>query len=113
MKVRQGFVSNSSSSSFMICLRKEDYKEVFNSLSKLEQELVKHLHPIDKKVFGLDLKIISGTSGNYDSFEDFVIDIDLTDEEEERLDDDGAACIFDDVYKKFEAKEHFQHGVDF
>lgn len=113
MKIRNGFVSNSSSSSFMICLKAEDYNEVYKTLSPLEQELVNHLRPENKKVFGLNLKIISGTCGNYDSFEDFETNIeDLTEEEQDKL-EEGPSCMFDDVLKKFRKKDNFEHGVDF
>jgi hypothetical protein len=49
MKIRTGFVSNSSSSSFVIFLKEKDYEEVYNELSPLEKELVDYLEPQTKK----------------------------------------------------------------
>jgi hypothetical protein len=51
MKIRTGFVSNSSSSSFVIFLKEKDYEEVYNELSPLEKELVDYLEPQNKKWF--------------------------------------------------------------
>ena len=114
MKVRQGFVSNSSSSSFVVFLKKEDYKEVYNRLSNLEKELVNYLKPTNKKAFGLDIVCISGVSGNCDSFEEFSTNIELTNEEQEALEGEGAHCIFDEkIYKKFLEKDHLEGGEDF
>lgn len=113
MKIRNGFVSNSSSSSFMIALKEEDFNEIYKGLSPLEKELVDHLGTEEKKAFGINLRVLSGMEGNYSSFEDFSSDLELTEEEESDLDDQGPECIFDKVLDKFRAKDHFEHGESF
>jgi len=44
MKIRNGFVSNSSSSSFVLIIS----ESVTNKLTKIEQELIKELGSYDK-----------------------------------------------------------------
>jgi len=51
MKIRSGFVSNSSSSSFVMIVKKEAYENVFSNLSKLEQKLAEDLFK-ETNVFG-------------------------------------------------------------
>ncbi|MCK9428925.1 MAG: hypothetical protein M0R17_02800 [Candidatus Omnitrophica bacterium] len=98
----------------MICLKAEDYVEVYKKLSPLEKEIIDHLNPIDEKAFGLNLKIISGSDGNADSFDNFSSNIENLSEEEENALDDGASCIFSEtILPKFKTKDHFEHGVDF
>jgi hypothetical protein len=74
MKIRNGFVSNSSSSSFLLVTTKTNYDKVLEelSLSEEEQELLKDCDDLfgTKKVFGQDLITISYVEGNYSDFED-------------------------------------------
>ena len=71
MKTRNGFVSNSSSSSFVIVVPTETYDKVVATLSDLEKRMVKHMGSKSKTLFGKNISVISGVSGNYDSLEGF------------------------------------------
>lgn len=56
MKMRSGFVSNSSSSSYIILTTKETYDKVLKKLSELEREAVKAEFDFEKeKAFGKDM----------------------------------------------------------
>jgi len=73
MKIRNGFVSNSSSSSFLLVTTKENYDKVLEdlALSEEDQELLKECDYLfgTKKVFGKDCVIVSYQEGNYSSFD--------------------------------------------
>ena len=112
MKYRNGFVSNSSSSSFMILLRKEDYLEVYNNLSDLERDIVNFLEPETINKFGIEFIKLSGMTGNYSSLEDYGCDLDLTDKETEKLENDGPECIYDNIHNQFKEYEHIEDSVD-
>jgi hypothetical protein len=64
MKVRLGFVSNSSSSSFIALMRKQDYNTVISNLSPLAAAVAKHLSG-NVKFCGQDHVRIAYISGNY------------------------------------------------
>lgn len=62
MKIRSGFVSNSSSSSFLMLTRKEDHDEAMAKLTPFERKVIEYL--IDNvKAFGLDLVELSIQNG--------------------------------------------------
>lgn len=112
MKTRLGFVSNSSSSSFFLVLKEEDYNKTYEKLTNLEREILNYLSPEKTKRFGENLITIAGMSGNYDSFEDFSPDSELTDEERETYEDNGASCTYDEIEKKLRKHPHIYHSVD-
>lgn len=74
MKVRNGFVSNSSSSSFLVLVKKEGYDEWFNNLNLAQQQILNHLGKYNKDVFGTPCFSYEGSHGNYSSFDGFNFD---------------------------------------
>ena len=88
MKVRHGFVSNSSSSSYTIITTKAIHDEVMATLSQFEQEVIKRLGVETQKFLGQDVVSIGCTSGNYSSFEYMDLPSKLFDEMNEALPED-------------------------
>jgi hypothetical protein len=60
MKIRQGFVSNSSSSSFCVVLTKKDYEKAVASLTEDQQKLVKEHEPESKIIGGINIVMFTG-----------------------------------------------------
>lgn len=112
MKIRSGFVSNSSSSSFVMFVQKEDYDKVFETLDDLEKDIIKHINPREVNAFGKKLIKIGCISGNYSSFEDYNYDGDLTEEQKDYLENDGPDCIMDNIIEKLNNFEYLSHSQD-
>lgn len=73
MKTRNGFVSNSSSSSFTVIVPKVAADKVMAKLSPYEKICVKYLRR-NKTFMGNDISIFQGMSGStYDTFEYFEL----------------------------------------
>lgn len=81
MKIRQGFVSNSSSSSFVILMTEDQYKELHEKVDVNQKALMEELKT-EVKAFGLDLIQMAGCEGNYSIFEEMEIADDELEEDE-------------------------------
>lgn len=66
MKIRAGFVSNSSSSSFVMVVGKENHDKAFASLSEEDQEALKEIFS-DEKWFGKEV-VVSSKCGGHEGF---------------------------------------------
>ena len=95
MKIRSGFVSNSSSSSFVVIAPKNIVDDVLNELTTNEKAAVNWIKTGDKLFCGKVVTVFQGMTGNYSSWEDFEYPEDVDDEDEE-------------VY----ASEHFDNFVE-
>ena len=96
MKIRNGFVSNSSSSSFTVVMTPEQEKTWKEQLNVYEKQVVEHdpdgyegVSREEKDFNGQKVVVYSGYTGNYDCFEDMTLDLIPEDEEltEEELGD--------------------------
>jgi hypothetical protein len=74
MKIRNGFVSNSSSSSFVYIIKAEKYDEFLSGLDDYKKEIIERLSPKKDVAFGIDVFIISGGLENTSSFDCMRID---------------------------------------
>lgn len=97
MKIRNGFVSNSSSSSFVVIAPKNVVDDVLSNMTTNEKAAVNWIKTDDRLFCGKMVSVFEGVSGNYSSWEDFEYPEDVDDEDE-----DG------DVY----ASEHFDNFVE-
>jgi len=110
MKIRNSFVSNSSSSSFVLLIKESDYRDVFRNLSNLEKILINHLRPSNAEVFDNELTIIKGCIGNFSSYDDFPIEhnVLLTEDDKIELEKEWACdCILEKIIDKLTSREHF------
>jgi hypothetical protein len=69
MKIRSGFVSNSSSSSFLAIIKKDDYEKILKDLGPLAQATIEYTGASNKKFAGQDCILHYHITGNYNSFE--------------------------------------------
>jgi hypothetical protein len=63
MKTRNGFVSNSSSSSFIIAIPLDSYEDMFMGMNDLEKKVIEEL-VVEQKVVGVKCKFLSYATGN-------------------------------------------------
>jgi hypothetical protein len=59
MKIREGHVSNSSSSSFLLVVTEDVFKKALKEASPLVKDIVKYLEPEKRRVFGKKVVIIT------------------------------------------------------
>lgn len=87
MKIRQGFVSNSSSSSYVVVLGRAQYDEILRDMTGFERHVISSLEPVPQTFLEQEVVVISWMSGNCDSFEyvdcsDFAKYLDKEEEED-------------------------------
>lgn len=95
MKIRTGFVSNSSSSSFIVLVEEDKYNKFVETLDQYQKQVLEYIEPCKTSVFNIDAIEITGSSGNYSSFEDCSLDI--SDEDQQLIDDEE----FDKIQEKY------------
>lgn len=91
MKIRNGFVSNSSSSSFVVAITNETFESIQNGtdigITPLQLKALKNFRRWSSvKIFGQDCRIIQCTNSNEDG--DLRL-LNLTDEEDSLCDKEG------------------------
>jgi len=115
MKIRNGFVSNSSSSSFTVVMTPEQEKTWKEQLNVYEKQVVEHDEGVerDEKVFnGQKVVVYSGYTGNYDCFDGMSLDLIPEDEElsEEELDEKYGGEFYASEFW-YSAEEKLPDGV--
>ena len=121
MKVRLGFVSNSSSSSFVMAVTKEAYEQLAKECDPFTLAVLRALDPVETTAFGKEVLVFSEVceEGGEGAFYDLSIDYDgelpkpnYPDEhesDEEFFEDTLAAEAFDRYVKR--ATEEFENEV--
>lgn len=69
MKTRNGFVSNSSTSSFIITTTKDNYDKALNALHPYVKAVVECVGPSFEKLMGIDVVSLGVSQGNVSTFE--------------------------------------------
>jgi hypothetical protein len=98
MKIRNGFVSNSSSSSFIIIIPSENFKEITSKMESIEAKIIEDIAS-NEKVIGVDAKVVKYVAGNDCS----LTPHDLTYELQLELEKELGGIIEDDPYIFYEA----------
>jgi hypothetical protein len=99
MKTRSGFVSNSSSSSFVIIAPEEAYKKVFSEMTEYERAVMDCVDKHPESFFGKSVVVITGSSGNYSCWDDFDSS-EFVKEDEDEDDLPYAGEVFDELMEK-------------
>jgi len=82
MKIRNGFVSNSSSSSFLLLTTVENYERVKANLTKFQVAVAEEMKS-EVKAFGRDLvSFETWTSHSYSWTEDFCVEGDFDEDQD-------------------------------
>jgi hypothetical protein len=68
MKVRTGFVSNSSSTAFAICMTQENYCKVVNKLPIACKIRIMHVKVPKKTLGGVKMVLLGGHTGDEEDF---------------------------------------------
>lgn len=115
MKTRQGFVSNSSTSSFICVTTKELHKQVMKELDPFEKAVIKAFNPSETKCFGreaIEIGYVDDAGGCF--FEYFEVDFDIPEDEEDEDKYRDYAAILDkycEVARKINPDEIFWTNI--
>ena len=116
MKIRNGFVSNSSSSSFVIVMKKKDFEGFYSQLDDVEKAIVNHV--LDHTTYKLDdqeFSVMSGVTGNESSFAYFSLPsgLKLNEEQKDIMENDGFECWFDNIVDRIPSHQRIDINFSF
>ncbi len=104
MKVRTGFVSNSSSSSFCIVVAKDKYEKAANKCSEFVQFLLNHKTKYFK-VHGKDTVLLSGFMGEMADYESELIGLFIQQQKESVCKCSHCGCKLPNAERKMTADD--------
>lgn len=109
MKTRRGFVSNSSSSSFVIVIKEEAFQLALQNKADWEREILDQMLPPDV-CFGIQCRVGSklNNAGGYSSWEELNIEFNSKYKEVNGFDDDADYGDVNDTGMKYD-EEAFYH----
>ena len=111
MKIRTGFVSNSSSSSFVLIVKKELHDKVFETLNKYEKYVIEAVSH-EATVFGLpaiEIGDMTDMNGYSYTFED--LDLDYDEDEEERSPYEAFGSYQSKVMELGNKEDYYRWGI--
>jgi len=116
MKIRNGFVSNSSSSSFLLLTTAENYEKVKATLTKFQQAVAEKMKT-DLKAFGRDMVSFETWQSHGSSWsEHFYIDDEELQEDAEANPEGEDTCdawdSFLNAMEKSPKEEYFTKSID-
>ena len=119
MKTRTGFVSNSSSSSFVIMVSKETYDKAYKEMTPIQKDVAEWLKA-DGKFGDIETVTIPYNYGNYSTMEDYEVGdgetgLQLTENFDENAFDEERWEVTEEIesiLKKNSGGQYFAHSVD-
>jgi hypothetical protein len=113
MKIRTGFVSNSSSSSFVMLATVENHEKALESLNDLQRAIINAMSHCFKKhkIFGQDLIMLNYMAGEYSSLPENLFQ-QLAEKYPAELYDNGEASLEYDEDERYLNWETIWEAVD-
>lgn len=102
MKKREGFVSNSSSTSYCVIVSKEEHEKGVKKLSENKQKVIEQLISEETIIFDHEVVVFEVNTGNYSSFENISY---------EPTNDESAEDVWNEYHESIISV--FDHRTDF
>jgi hypothetical protein len=103
MKIRKGFVSNSSTCNYTVIIDKSEHDKIIDSLHPFVRHLLHMMHAKEKKLHNQDVVVVQWVEGNEDMWEDVYADSDL---QQEYCKDQNVPDAYDGTSSSRRIKQH-------